>query len=222
MTQFTRGSPRPAGPPCVATTLPPFTATITPQPVPQKRHGALDQRSWADSLVLGGRRQAHAGGGSGHRAADSRMKSRRVRGEGSWVRSSSAAASGSWCSETSRADTTPSRRWSSVRESTMPASRSDSRVTTSLPVLQHGPSRRTGRQCAWPGPPRGAAWPGPRCRQRGSAGWFLSSGLRPILETTRASGRFIAHRGLAPAWSARAGQAFAKLNGRVECRPRLR
>src|SRR3546814_14976242 len=29
--------------PCVATTLPSLTPTMTPQPVPQKRQGALDQ-----------------------------------------------------------------------------------------------------------------------------------------------------------------------------------
>src|SRR5688500_9319477 len=28
--------------PCVATTWPSFTATVTPQPTPQKRHGAFD------------------------------------------------------------------------------------------------------------------------------------------------------------------------------------
>src|SRR3954453_15603979 len=32
--------------PWVATTLPSLTPTITPQPVPQKRHGALDHLSW--------------------------------------------------------------------------------------------------------------------------------------------------------------------------------
>ncbi len=31
------------GSPCVATILPAFTPTLTPQPVPQKRHGAFDQ-----------------------------------------------------------------------------------------------------------------------------------------------------------------------------------
>src|SRR5215218_2474310 len=32
--------------PWVATTLPSLTPTITPQPVPQKRQGALDHLSW--------------------------------------------------------------------------------------------------------------------------------------------------------------------------------
>src|SRR4051812_42498775 len=32
--------------PWVATTLPSLTPTITPQPVPQKRHGALDHLIW--------------------------------------------------------------------------------------------------------------------------------------------------------------------------------
>src|SRR5215213_2206895 len=32
--------------PWVATTFPSLTPTITPQPVPQKRHGALDHLSW--------------------------------------------------------------------------------------------------------------------------------------------------------------------------------
>src|SRR5262245_8246906 len=34
--------------PWVATTRFSFTATITPQPVPQKRHGAFDHLSWAE------------------------------------------------------------------------------------------------------------------------------------------------------------------------------
>jgi hypothetical protein len=32
--------------PWVATTFPSFTPTMTPQPVPQKRHGAFDHCSW--------------------------------------------------------------------------------------------------------------------------------------------------------------------------------
>src|SRR5688572_14298401 len=35
------------GSPCVATTCPSFTATLTPQPTPQNRHGAFDHLSWA-------------------------------------------------------------------------------------------------------------------------------------------------------------------------------
>src|SRR5262245_47624322 len=38
--------------PCVATTRLSFTATITPQPTPQKRHGALDHVSFAASASV--------------------------------------------------------------------------------------------------------------------------------------------------------------------------
>src|SRR6476661_3060955 len=38
-----------SGSPCVATTRLSLTATVTPQPVPQKRHGALDHLSPAAS-----------------------------------------------------------------------------------------------------------------------------------------------------------------------------
>src|SRR5690349_12070032 len=37
--------------PCVATTRPSFTATMTPQPVPQKRQGAFAHWSWRSSPV---------------------------------------------------------------------------------------------------------------------------------------------------------------------------
>src|SRR6185503_4781942 len=38
--------------PCVATTRPSLTATITPQPTPQKRHGAFDHLSCAASASM--------------------------------------------------------------------------------------------------------------------------------------------------------------------------
>src|SRR5215831_18019879 len=38
--------------PCVATTRPSLTATLTPQPTPQKRHGALDHLSLVSSASV--------------------------------------------------------------------------------------------------------------------------------------------------------------------------
>src|SRR3954469_191361 len=46
-TQFTPRFTSACGSPCVATTWPSLTATLTPQPTPQKRQGAFDHLSCA-------------------------------------------------------------------------------------------------------------------------------------------------------------------------------
>src|SRR6266850_3762745 len=45
LTQLTPRFTSACGSPCVATTWPSLTATLTPQPTPQKRHGAFDHLS---------------------------------------------------------------------------------------------------------------------------------------------------------------------------------
>src|SRR5829696_1168726 len=82
LTQFTPRLTSACGSPCVATTLPSFTATDTPQPVPQKRQGAFDQRSLAASVsVMTFAAEALSGmppAAAASAAADCRMNSRRV------------------------------------------------------------------------------------------------------------------------------------------------
>ena len=51
--------------PWVATTRPSLTPTMTPQPVPQKRHGAFDHWSWMSGTrreILCLRREGYIGG----------------------------------------------------------------------------------------------------------------------------------------------------------------